>query len=85
VPPYRWTPTTPEQKAAVAAVRRSAARLTRAEQAVAGLEAELWAAVQAARKVGAPARYMAKEAKRGRATLYRHIPGSKPEPESGDE
>lgn len=83
MPRHEWTPTTAEQRRAIAAVRRIAARLAKSEQATADLRNELWAAVQAARTLGASAKYMAQEVKRGRATLYRHVPAKKPADEAG--
>lgn len=75
VPRHRWTPTTPEQRRAIAAAKRAAARLDKAE-------AELWNATQAARDLGVPARYLAREIKRGKTTVYRHVPAK---PDDGEE
>lgn len=72
VPSHKWIPTTAEQKAAIAAIRRVARRAAKIDE-------ELWQTVQAARDVGVPANHAAREAKRGRSTLYRHIPGKKPD------
>lgn len=78
MPRHEWAPTTPEQRRAIAAARRVAARAAR-------IDAELWAAVQAALDVGVSKTHIAREVSRGRATLYRHVPAKKAGDESDDE
>lgn len=70
----KWTPQTDEQRRAIAAAKRAAARADNADN-------ELWAAVEAARDVGVPPAFLAKEIGRGRSTLYRHVPPAPKEDE----
>jgi hypothetical protein len=71
----RWTPQTDDQRRAIAKAERAADRADNAD-------ADMWAAVTAARDLGVPPVYLAKKIRRGRATLYRHVP---PLPKSDDE
>lgn len=65
VPRHKWTPTTDEQRRAIAAARRAVAKAVRADN-------EAWAKVKAARDLGVPARYLAQEISKGKTTVYRH-------------
>jgi len=65
----KWTPTTDEQRRAIAAARRAGKRADEAEDL-------LWAAVKAALDTGVPAAHLADAVNRGRATLYRRLGGS---------
>lgn len=65
VPRHKWTPATDEQRRAIAAAKRAAAKAARAD-------AEVWAKVKAARELGVPARYLAQEISKGKTTVYRH-------------
>lgn len=78
VPRHKWTPATDEQRRAIAAAKRAAAKATRAD-------AEVWAKVKAARDLGVPARYMAQEIKRGKTTVYRHTDGEIAEVSGSDD
>jgi len=64
----RWTPTTDDQRRAIAAARRAGKRADDAEDL-------LWQAVKAALDTGVPAAHMAEAVNRGRATLYRRLGG----------
>lgn len=61
-----WRPTTAEEKAALAAIRRAAHAADAAEDV-------LWEAVKAARALNIPAELAAREAGRSKATLYRRL------------
>jgi len=62
-----WTPSTPAHHELMAALTRAAAAADAAEEA-------MWEAARAARAGGVPVDLVAALTRRGRSTVYRHLP-----------
>lgn len=67
MPRPKWTPTTEDQRRAIAALQDAVKHRDQADELV-------WEAARTARGLGVPATFIGDVTNRGRTTVHRHIP-----------